>query len=363
MNKRNLIKVALLFVSLAGYSADYSKADLGFIEDEFFSFYTPELLEMAENGDGQAQFKISQCYKYGWGVFQDKNNSEKWFQQSLDAKYPPSLYRVASEYLSKEENYEKAIKLLEEAHRQNYRKATLALSNLLWESPCDPVGSKKKGKYIDNARANDLLVQAAAAGEATAQFQLGNRIVNKNKLEELAALTPTSADAGKQWLEKAAHQLEVNAAWEMIGCYDIPWEGTPKNPEKAESWKLVYFESVRRLATFSEQDTSFWDRTLALLYLDGYGTKKDPSRAFMHMYHAVLKKDFKAMYSLGYFFEKGIGIPSNKEEAIRLYRESLKDPDAQQSLSKELEKEDGIFKDSKLAKEVLMEDKPSSPQK
>ena len=128
------MRIGALFFIIScgiGFSADFSKKDLGYIEDEPFSFYTPELLKRAEQGDLEAQFNISRCFEAGWGVGTDKKESEKWLLKGVKANYPPSLYTYASKLIAienKNKDVEQAMLLLEEAHKQKYFKATFALT-------------------------------------------------------------------------------------------------------------------------------------------------------------------------------------------------------------------------------------------
>jgi len=362
-----LLKIVtiILFISCGiGLAADFSQKDLGYIEDEPFSFYTPELLKKAEQGDLEAQFNISRCFESGWGVVMDKKESEKWLLKGVKAKYPPSLYAYASKLIAvenKNKDIEAAIPLLEEAHKQKYYKATYALSGILSDNTADPTNETPK-KLIDVKRSDKLLVEAAEAGECYAQGMLGNRIIFKNRIEDLETLTSIKTEDGIKWYEKAAFKQDANAAGELVGFYKYGPNDIQKNPALQEKWEKIFFDILKRVVALNDDKGGFWDRVLALYYLDAKGTDKNEAKAFIHMYNAALGGDFKAKYEVGYLFEKGIGIPKNIDEAVKWYAKCKDDPVSLKNLKRDFN-QDPKWKESELVVNLMREsESPTNPQ-
>lgn len=360
--KRRVLKIlktgTLFFITFCdfGLSGDFSKKDLGFIEDEPFSFYNPELLKMAEEGDPEAQFNLSRCFESGWGVIKDKKEAEKWLLKGVKAKYPPSLYTYASQLIAlenKNKDFEQAVLFFEEAHKQKYYKATFALSGLYGDDSCDPTSQTPK-KLIDVKKSDELLVKAAEAGECYAQEMLGNRIIFKNKTENLESLTSVMPQDGIQWYEKATFRLNANAAAELVGFYKYGPNNIKKDPELQKKWEKIFFDILKRIVAINEDNGGFWDRVLAMYYLDGKGTEKNEAKGFIHMYNAALGHDFKAKYELAYLFEKGIGIPENKDEALKWYKAAIDDPVSIKNLKKDIS-DNPKWKDSAIVMRLIGE--------
>lgn len=358
------MKIGVLFFIIScgvGFSADFSKKDLGYIEDEPFSFYTPELLKEAEQGDPEAQFNLSRCFECGWGVSINKKESEKWLLKCVESNYPPALYTYAQQLIgmkNKDKEFEKAIPLLEEAHKQKYYKATFALSGIYSDNTCDPTSPTPK-KLIDKKKSNQLLVEAAEAGESSAQEYLGNRIIFQNKIEDLAQITSVKTEDGIKWYEKAAYKLNANATGELVALYKYGANDIQKNTELQNQWEKKYFDIVRRVVSLNEGNGGYWDRILALFYLEGTATDKNDAKAFLYMYNAALGGDFKAKYELGYFFEKGIGIHQNKDEARKWYKECRADPVSWKNLKKDFN-DNPKWKQSELVVNMIRESESST---
>ena len=359
--RKHLLLTAFLFPFFA-FSEDYSAKDLGFIEDNPLSFHSPKLQEKAEQGDPEAQFYISRCYKYGWGVEKSEQDSEKWLLKSVDSKYPPSLVYYANELIAeknKNKNWEKAFELLEQAHRQKYHKGTTSLAYFLQDKSSDPINTQPK-KYVDAKKSNELLLQAAQAGEAGAQATLGNRIIMKGtSCDQLKEITSVEKQDGVRWLENAAYNLESNAIGDLVAAYKYGCNEIEKNEDLQKRWEFINFCVVRRLISVAECDDSYLQEEIALLYLNGKGTEKNPAKAFVHMYDAVLNGNKDAKYKLGYFFEKGIGIPANPDEAKKWYLECKKDPYTRAKFEKALQEDEMISK-SDLAKAMLLENETAN---
>jgi TPR repeat protein len=356
-------KIFFLIIFSCGKAlcGDFSQKDLGFIEDEPFSFYTPELLQGAEQGNPRDQFQLSRCLEFGWGIPVDKNESKKWLLKSVESNYPPSLYIYANQLINIEnssKDYEKAITLLEKAHNQKYFKATTALMGIFWDNSYDPTDQKPK-KYINIQNSNKLLLEAANAGEAYAQHLLGNRIIFKNQIEDLVELTSVDPAEGIKWLEKSAYKLDANAAGELAAIYRYGQNEIQKNTKLQHGWEKRFFDILKRVVAFNEGMGGSWERTLATYYLEGRGTDKNEAKAFIHMYNAALEGDFKAIYEVGYLFEKGIGIPKNMEEALKWYKKCKEDPVSFRNLKRDFN-EDPKWKESVLATSLVGESESST---
>ena len=58
------------------------------------------LRELAQKGNGQAQFRLGQLYERGEGVLQNFIEASKWFREAGEQAYVPAMARLGEIYLT-----------------------------------------------------------------------------------------------------------------------------------------------------------------------------------------------------------------------------------------------------------------------
>lgn len=100
-----------------------------------------ELVELAEVGDAEAQYKVGRCYEQGKGVEKDKLLAFKWYKKAGKQKSFKAMYRVGLMYLKGEgtkADKESGLKILSYLASNKYGKASYFLARCY-----------EKGKYVE----------------------------------------------------------------------------------------------------------------------------------------------------------------------------------------------------------------------
>ena len=179
--------------------------------------YSSELAQKAESGDAKAQYSLSVCYCFGIGVEKDEKEAAKWLTKSA------------------EQGNAHARKVLEE-------------------------NSGRAEAYSAE------IVKRAQAGDAEAQFLLGN---------------------GYYY---GSHGLTIN-----------------------------YKEAVKWLAKSAEQGFTKARLTLGVCYYDGKGVAKNEKEALKCWIKAADEGDVRAQVELGLLYETGKGVTQDYKEAVKWY--------------------------------------------
>lgn len=131
----------------------------------------------------------------------------------------------------------------------------------------DPVSEAQSsimlGKYD---RAVELLHPAAAQGDATAQYILGNMYRNGWGV-------PEGARFASLWYQRSAEQGNVDAQYTLGELY-LDGRGVPKDYQKASYW-------LHRAATEGKSSAPTPQYVLGLMYQKGEGVKRDLVTAYM----------------------------------------------------------------------------------
>lgn len=95
-----------------------------------------DILEMAEDGDGEAMFQVARCLQQGIGVETDHSGADRWLRLSCVAT-PASrmaLYTYGMQHVLKQRpnaDAHKGITFIERAATQGYVRAILALVDII----------------------------------------------------------------------------------------------------------------------------------------------------------------------------------------------------------------------------------------
>ena len=163
------------------------------------------------------------------------------------------------------------------------------------------VQSMARGDY---ARALRELTQAAKAGNAQAQMDLGRAFLEGKG---------TQADAGQafRWITQAAGRGLPEAEYELGVLYD-EGNGTTQNPVLAAEWyqKAVGHNYLPAYFPLGE------------LYRLGRGVTRDEGQALKLFRMAADRQDTDSQLALGKMVRDGIGLPANDNDASIWFRKA-----------------------------------------
>ncbi len=121
---------------------------------------------------------------------------------------------------------------------------------------------------------------------------------------------PQDAEQARHWLDAAAEAGEIEA---QVRLADLLAQGkqVPRNDSEAFRW---YREAGE----------------------NGHGVAQDYVKAAKLYHHAAELGITLAKRSLGYFYEKGLGVPADRAQALRFFQEAADagDKDAGEQLTR-----------------------------
>ena len=124
------------------------------------------LIDSANSGNTEAQFKLGSAYDYGQGVTRNGNEALKWYLMSAEAGNAEAQNSVGSGYQA-EKKYKLAYEWYEKAAKQNHALATNNLGYL------HDLGL---GVPQDRKKGYDLYLRSANLGWAEAMFNIGQML-------------------------------------------------------------------------------------------------------------------------------------------------------------------------------------------
>jgi uncharacterized protein len=224
--------------------------------DAAFKIFTP----LAERGDAVAQFGLGIMYSSGQGVTRDAAKAAIWFERAALQSHPAAQFNLANRLLAGDglpPNLEQAVVWYSKAAAQGHEQAR---ANLALAQRAIAEGSQAPIATMES------VVQAAMAGDAKAQLELG--------------------------------------------LYYRDGRGVPANGEEAERW----------LTAASNQGVLAASTHLAVMYYGGQGVPRDLAKALRLFQDSAAQNDPLAQFSLGYMHRKGEGVAQDNAEAVKWYR-------------------------------------------
>lgn len=169
-------------------------------------------------------------------------------------------------------------------------------------------GDLEDGKALyekeDYSKAYPLLEKAAKAGNADAQFMVGN-------LYLWGEGTSKNAATAAQWYRKSAVQGHAKAQSNLAILY-----------ENGDGVKQDYQQTIKLYSAAAEQGNAVAMSNLAYMYLEGVGMPKDEAKAFT-LYKQSAELGFpEAMNNVGVAYRKGLGVTKDEEKAMYWYRQA-----------------------------------------
>jgi localization factor PodJL len=146
-----------------------------------------------------------------------------------------------------------------------------------------------------------LLREAALAGDAAAEYEIGMRYL------EGRGLPQNSAEA-LRWLERAARSGLAPAQFRLGGLYE-KGQGTKKDPEAARKLYLSAAEKGNAKAMHN----------LAVLYAEGIDGKPDYKTAAIWFRKAAEYGTADSQHNLGILYARGVGVEQNLAESYKWF--------------------------------------------
>jgi len=154
--------------------------------------------------------------------------------------------------------------------------------------------------------------KAAEHGDAKAQFNLAFILFKKGKS------TKKDAIEAIDWLKKAAGQELTIAQYGMGMVFENGW-GVHQDSEEAERWFHIALMTCRKLVKQGNTDAQL---TLAELYSEGRGVKKNPAEAMKWFRKAAENGNVAAQIELGRKYTFGLGVKKDYAKAEKWWRKA-----------------------------------------
>ena len=220
------------------------------------------LIQLAENGDVEAQYNLALIYYRGDGIEEDKKEAFEWFEKAARQGDSDAQFYLAFSYMNGEG--------IEENKGEAFR----------WYK------------------------KSAERGNISAQNNLACCYDNGDGVEK-------DKEKAFKWFKKAAEQGDAVAQNNLGNCYDNG-DGVEKNEERAFEW---YKKSA-------EQGYADAQYNLACFYDNGKGVKENKEKAFEWYKKSAEQENADAQYNVALCYDNGIGIDEDKQEALEWYKKA-----------------------------------------
>lgn len=266
-----------------------------------------ELYRRANNGEVWAMNNLANCYANGEGVESNLEKAVYWYKKGAENGCETAMYNLSFYYKKGdvvEQNYEKALELLKRSARLNYSYASTTLGVAYFSGDYGlEVNYNIAKKYLKDASFTENVNAMCYYGWMHAKA-LG---VNKDKYK------------AKYWLDKS---VENGYAYANIPLYIL-------STEDSDFWgsPSYYKEEVLRTITYSSFCSivaRYYDKEYVRCINENDSNKDFYGQAAFNMLLDSYNKtgDAYACAGLGVYYEDGIGVEPNTEEALKYYIKS-----------------------------------------
>lgn len=201
--------------------------------------YSPELLELANKGDVEAQNTLGNVFKYGMGVEQNLEYAVFWYEKAAALGSPGAMYNLGNMYLGAlgvEKDVAKAVELYEQAASKDQQAALLMLAKLHLEGLGVEKNFEKSFEYAMRA--------ANAPISLVTESEQGGKVHQKTGEAEflLAAMyadgvgTTVDKELSLKYLKQAAVHDFIPACNHLAEMYE-KGEGVARDTEQARIWR------------------------------------------------------------------------------------------------------------------------------
>lgn len=266
-----------------------------------------ELYRRANNGEVWAMNNLANCYANGEEVTKDISKAVYWYKKGVENGCEVAMYNLSFYYKrgdGVEQNYEKAIGLLKRSAKLNYSYALKELGVAYF------LGDY--GLKVDYNIAQKFLKDASFTKNTTAMCYyawMHAKALGVNKDKHKA----------KHWLDKS---VENGYAYANIPLYIL-------STEDSDFWgsPSYYKEEILETITYSSFCSivaRYYDKEYVRCADENDSNKEFYGQAAFNMLLDSYNKteDAYACAGLGVYYEDGIGVEPNTEEALKYYIKS-----------------------------------------
>ena len=350
-----------------------SKADNYFYgingEKQNYSKAFKEYEKMSKKGDDIAQFKLAQCYDYGYGTTKDLANAKKYYKMASDAGHNEATYALAT---LTDDNSERAEYYIKAADQGNLHSMKITGDYFMqlhdyqkarnYYLMAIKTGNPNTDKNISDTQAacyasmGEIYYQGLGCtrdmGQAREYFTKGSAMDNVLATERLIDYIyfgyngkRDQADAIKHYvqlgdsltdeakLRVALYKYKQQAYSEANKYFSQLMNSIVQLPDDIGEIFYIMGEKVYKYdvsAAYFYYSTAYQKGIvkprqmvrLGYMYMNGKGTGVDDIRAKEAFEKASLLNDQEGTCMLGYMYERGKGVRADKDKAIRLYEKA-----------------------------------------
>lgn len=230
-------------------------------------------LDLANEGDADAQFNLGVMLSKGEGVNKDENEAVYWYRKSAEQGNPRAQNNLGTMY----ENGSGVTKNINTA--------------IEWYS------------------------RAFQQGNKIAQYNLEQIMITKKKNDEKSVNNQYPHTKTEiELLLESAQQGDPNAQFELAMKYYEGSNGVKKDYKKAVKW-------WRKVAEQGNADAQF---NVGLMYANGNGVIKDEAEAFKWWHKSAEQGSKDAQLNVGVMYAVGNGVARDEQEAIKWLEKAAK---------------------------------------
>ena len=352
-----------------------SKADNYFYgingEKQNYSKAFKEYEKMSKKGDDIAQFKLAQCYDYGYGTKKDLTNAKKYYKMASDAGHNEATYalatltddnseraeyyikaadqgnllsmKISGDYFMQMHDYQKALNYYLMAIKTGNPKADKIISNI--QAACyaslGEIYYQGFGRTRDLGLARDYFIKGSAMDNVLATERLVDYIYfgyngkpeQADAIKHYVQIGDSLTDEAK--LRVALFKYKEGKYTEANKYFSQLMSSNVKLPDDIGEIFYLMGEKVYKYdvsAAFFYYSTAYQKGIvkphqmvrLGYMYMNGKGTGVDDLRAKEAFEKAYHLNDLEGTCMLGYMYERGRGVNADKNKAIRLYEKAGK---------------------------------------
>lgn len=276
-----------------------------------------DLLDKAQRGDADAQFKLGICYADGLGVEVNAAEAVKWYRKSAEQGNAMAqlnigiCFREGNGVPEDKAESEKWFRMFQESRIKAYlgffekAKAGDAHAQAMLGF-CYATGF---GVEEDKVEAKKWYGKSADQGNADGQFYLAMALKNDDGTPSALAILPSLKSA-----EQGNAQAQL---WLGISCSTGNIIAA-KDVDEAAAW-------FRKSAEQGNAQAQFY---LAVAYLKGDGVEEDKTKAVSWLRKSAEQGEVKAMAILAVSYYNGEGVEKDAVEAVKWYRKVAKSGDS-----------------------------------
>ena len=284
--------------------------------EKFYSFYSKDLEKRAKNGDARAQFETGNSYFTGSIVTKNDNTAAEWYLKALLQGHEEATEKFYSFYSKDLEKRAKSGDARAQFETGNHYFTGVAVKNdhetaAEWYQKAMQQGHEEaKEKFYSFY--SKILEKAAKAGDAEAQFQVGNFYF-------MGSTGKRDIETAAEWYEKSMSQGHEGAKEKYYSYYSKVLEKSSKKD----------IEALYRIGCF---------------YMDGETVEKDMKKAIKLLLKADKEGHPEAFNKFGSVYNKDLQKMAKKGN-VR----------AKLAIAKCYLNGSGISKNVKLAADYLVE--------